>query len=59
LLDGSEIVVKLILPRTQQETKEFFNDALITTLSHKNLVKLKDDCFGDPDQQILVNPIEE
>jgi serine/threonine protein kinase len=55
LLDGSEIVVKLLLPKTQQETKEFSNEiALVTSVSHKNLVKLKGCCFGDHNQRILV-----
>jgi hypothetical protein len=55
LLDGSEIVVKLLLPKTQQETKEFSNEVvLVTNVSHKNLVKLKGCYFGDYDQRILV-----
>jgi serine/threonine protein kinase len=55
LLDGSEIVIKLLLPKTQQETKEFSNEiALVTSVSHKNLVKLKGCCFGDHNQRILV-----
>jgi len=55
LLDGSDIVIKLLLPKTQQETKEFSNEiALVTSVSHKNLVKLKGCCFGDHNQRILV-----
>ncbi len=55
MLDGSEIVIKLLLPKTQQETKEFSNEiALVTSVSHKNLVKLKGCCFGDHNQRILV-----
>ncbi|KAH8958123.1 hypothetical protein BDL97_06G006600 [Sphagnum fallax] len=55
LLDGSKIAVKLLLSKTQQETKEFSNEvALVTSVSHKNLVKLKGCCFGDHDQRILV-----
>jgi hypothetical protein len=56
LLDGTEIVVKLLLPKTQQETKEFSNEvANVTSVSHKNLVKLRGCSFGDLDQQILVS----
>jgi len=55
LLDGSEIIVKLLLPKTQQETKEFSNEVvLVTSVSHKNLVKLEGCYFGDYDQRILV-----
>jgi serine/threonine protein kinase len=55
LPDGSEIAVKLLLTKTQQETKEFSNEvALVTSMSHKNLVKLKGCCFGNHDQRILV-----
>ncbi len=51
----SEIAVKLLLPKTQQETKEFSNEVvLVTSVRHKNLVKLKGCCFGDNDQRILV-----
>jgi len=54
LLDGTEIVVKLLLPKTQQETQEFSDEvANVTSVSHKNLVKLSSCSFGDLDQLSL------
>ncbi|KAH8958130.1 hypothetical protein BDL97_06G006900 [Sphagnum fallax] len=55
VLDGSEIAVKLLLPEVQQGMEEFFNEVvLVTSMRHKNLVKLKGCCFGDREQRILV-----
>jgi hypothetical protein len=60
LLDGTEIAVKLLLPKAQLETKEFSNEvALVTSVNHKKLLKLKGCCFGDTDQQILVHEFVE
>ncbi|KAH9558399.1 hypothetical protein CY35_06G006100 [Sphagnum magellanicum] len=48
MLDGSEIAVKLLLPEVQQGMEEFSNEiVLVTSMRHKNLVKLKGCCFGD------------
>ncbi|CAM6076250.1 unnamed protein product [Sphagnum tenellum] len=55
VLDGSEIAVKLLLPEVQQRMEEFFNEVvLVTSMRHKNLVKLKGCCFSDREQRILV-----
>ncbi|KAH9558380.1 hypothetical protein CY35_06G005900 [Sphagnum magellanicum] len=55
VLDGSEIAVKLLLPEVQQGMEEFSNEiVLVTSMRHKNLVKLKGCCFGDREQRILV-----
>jgi hypothetical protein len=55
VLDGSEIAVKLLLPEAQQGMEEFSNEiVLVTSMRHKNLVKLKGCCFGDREQRILV-----
>ncbi|CAM6048109.1 unnamed protein product, partial [Sphagnum compactum] len=55
VLDGMEIAVKILLPETQQGTKEFSNEVvLVTSMRHKNLVKLKGCCFGDREQRILI-----
>jgi serine/threonine protein kinase len=55
VLDGSEIAVKLLLPKVQQGMEEFSNEiVLVTSMRHKNLVKLKGCCFGDQEQRILV-----
>ncbi len=55
VLDGSEIAVKLLLPEVQQGMEEFSNEiVLVTSMRHRNLVKLKGCCFGDREQRILV-----
>ncbi|KAH8958127.1 hypothetical protein BDL97_06G006700 [Sphagnum fallax] len=55
VLDGSEIAVKLLLPEVQQGMEEFSNEiVLVTSMRHKNLVKLKGCCFGDREQRFLV-----
>ncbi len=55
VLDGSEIAVKVLLPEVQQGMEEFSNEiVLVTSMRHKNLVKLKGCCFGDREQRILV-----
>ncbi|KAH8958118.1 hypothetical protein BDL97_06G006300 [Sphagnum fallax] len=55
VLEGSEIAVKLLLPEVQQGMEEFSNEiVLVTSMRHKNLVKLKGCCFGDREQRILV-----
>ncbi|KAH9558403.1 hypothetical protein CY35_06G006400 [Sphagnum magellanicum] len=55
VFDGSEIAVKLLLPEVQQGMEEFSNEiVLVTSMRHKNLVKLKGCCFGDREQRILV-----
>ncbi|CAM6048110.1 unnamed protein product [Sphagnum compactum] len=55
VLDGSEIAVKLLLPEVQQGMEEFSNEiVLVTSMRHKNLVKLKGCCFGDREQRVLV-----
>jgi len=55
VLDGSEIAVKLLLPEVQQGMEEFSNEiVLVTSMRHKNLVKLKGCCVRDREQQILV-----
>ncbi len=55
MLNGSEIAVKLLLPEVQQGMEEFSNEiVLVTSMIHKNLVKLKGCCFGDREQRILV-----
>jgi serine/threonine protein kinase len=55
VLDANEIAVKILLPETQQGTNEFSNEVvLVTSMRHKNLVKLKGCCFGDHEQRILV-----
>jgi hypothetical protein len=48
VLNGSEIAVKLLLPKVQQGIEEFFNEiVLVTSMRHKNLMKLKGCWFGD------------
>jgi hypothetical protein len=55
VLDGSEIAVKVLLPEVQQGMEDFSNEiVLVTSMRHKNLVKLKGCCFGDREQRILV-----
>ncbi|CAK9230868.1 unnamed protein product [Sphagnum troendelagicum] len=55
VLDGSEIAVKVLLPEVQQGMEDFSNEiVLVTSMRHKNLVKLKGCCFGNREQRILV-----
>jgi serine/threonine protein kinase len=57
LQDQSEIAVKHLLTNSQQGIDEFLNEiVLITSVRHKNLVKLKGCCLtgGGADKRLLV-----
>ncbi|KAG0612458.1 hypothetical protein M758_6G029300 [Ceratodon purpureus] len=54
LVDGSVVAVKQLLTRAQQNMDDFLNEVvLLTTVKHRNLVKLKGCCLRG-DRRLLV-----
>ncbi len=54
LADGSEVAVKQLLTKAQQNMDDFLNEVvLLTSVKHRNLVKLKGCCLRG-DRRLLV-----
>lgn len=59
LTDGSIIAVKQLLTSTKQNMDEFLNEVvLLTSVKHRNLVKLKGCCFSGNRRLLVYEYVE-
>lgn len=53
LADGSVVAVKQLLTRAQQNMDDFLNEVVLSSVKHRNLVKLNGCCLRG-DRRLLV-----